>query len=68
MRSQAVEASDELFGGLSLVLCLPVEPYSFKDNVLSDLEELLPRSCAYLPLSASLMLVDVRTSSASSPR
>ena len=41
MRSQAVEASDELFGGLSLVLCSPVEPYSFKDNVLSDLEELV---------------------------
>ena len=29
---------------------------------------LLPRTCAYLPLSVSLMFVDVRTSSASSPR
>ena len=29
---------------------------------------ILPRTCAYLPLLASLMLVDVRTSSASSPR
>ena len=38
---QAVEASDELFGGLSLALCSSVEPCSLKDNVLSDLEELV---------------------------
>ena len=38
---QAVEASGELFGSLSLALCSPVEPCSLKDNVLSDLEELV---------------------------
>ena len=38
---QAVEASDEIFGGLSLVLCSLIEPCSLEDNILLNLEELV---------------------------
>ena len=56
---QAVEASDELFGGLSLALCSPVEPCSLEDNVLPDLEELV-HLAEDLRVPSSVGFADVR--------
>ena len=64
---QAVEASDELFGGLSLALCSPGEPCLLEDNVLLNLEELI-HLAEDLHVPFSVGFAYVRTSSASLPR
>ena len=64
---QVVEASDELFGGLSLALCSLGEPCSLEDDVLLNLEELV-HLAKDLHVPFSVGFTYVRTSSASLPR
>ena len=57
----AVEASDELFGGLSLPLCSPVEPWSLEDNVFSDSKKFSALGNVYKSPSAYRALSHVLT-------